>query len=321
MGKILLPLIIWIALVACQPKKEAFDASGSFEADEVIVSSELSGQILTFNVNEGDSLAGGQVVGTIDADNLNLQKEQVEASIQSLSEKTVNVTPQIRLLEDQVSVQQSQLNNLLHERDRIERLVKADAATGKQLDDITAQIDVVRKQINVIRQQVNVQKTTTATQNRSVLSEGKPLQKRAAQLEQQLSKSKIINPVNGTVLTKYAEQGEVISPGKALYKIADLSAITLRAYITAPQLSQVRLNQPVDVLIDNGVKDYKTYNGTITWISSKAEFTPKTIQTKEERANLVYAVKIKVKNDGYLKIGMFGEVRFKNNSNGSSIRS
>src|SRR5919112_807993 len=134
------------------------------------------------------------------------------------------------------------------------------------------------------------------------------------QLQQQLTKSKIINPVSGTVLTKYAEQGEVTSPGKGLYKIADLSTITLRAYVTGSQLSQLRLNQSVNVLVDNSAKDYKTYNGTITWISSKAEFTPKTIQTKEERANLVYAVKIKVKNDGYLKIGMFGEVQFGNDA-------
>jgi HlyD family secretion protein len=319
MRKILILLIIPFLAMACHSNKEVFDASGSFEADEVIVSSELSGQILTFNVHEGDSLTEGQVVGSIDADNLNLQKEQVEASIQSLSQKTVNVTPQVRLLQEQIDVQQSQLNNLLYERGRIERLVKADAATGKQLDDITAQIDLVRKQIAVTQQQINVQKTSTASQNRSILSEGRPLQKRAAQLEQQLSKSKIINPVSGTVLTKYAGQGEITSPGKALYKIADLSTVTLRAYVTGPQLSQIKLNQRVQVLIDNGAKDYKTYTGTITWISPKAEFTPKTIQTKEERANLVYAVKIKVKNDGYLKIGMFGEVRFKNYNDVSSI--
>lgn len=316
MIRIFIPLFAGVFMVACQSKEEAFDASGSFEADEVIVSSEIGGQILTFDVHEGDSLANGQVVGTIDADNLTLQKEQVEASIQSLSEKTVNVAPQIRLLQDQISVQQSQLNNLLHEKARMDRLVKADAATGKQLDDITAQIDMLQKQISVTQQQINVQKTTTATQNRSILSEGKPLQKRAAQLEEQLSKAKIINPTNGHVLTKYAEQGEITSPGKALYKIADLSTITLRSYITGSQLSQVRLNQPVIVLVDNGAKDYKSYSGVITSISTKAEFTPKTIQTKEERANLVYAVKIKVKNDGYLKIGMFGEVQFKKNNNG-----
>ena len=168
-----------ILLQACHPKKEEFDASGSFEADEVIVSSELNGQLLSFNVNEGDSLQQGQVVGSIDADNLALQKEQVEASIQSLSEKTTNVYPQVELLQDQLRVQQSQLNNLLHEKERIERLVRADAATGKQLDDITYQVDVTQKQIEVTRQQIAVQKSNVATQNRSILSEGKPLQKKS----------------------------------------------------------------------------------------------------------------------------------------------
>jgi HlyD family secretion protein len=297
-----------LLLQACHSKKEEFDASGSFEADEVIVSSELNGQLLSFNVNEGDSLQQEQVVGSIDADNLALQKEQVEASIQSLSEKTTNVYPQVELLQDQLRVQQSQLNNLLHEKERIERLVKADAATGKQLDDITYQVDVTRKQMEVTSQQIAVQKSNVATQNRSILSEGKPLQKRAAQLQDQISKSKIINPINGIVITKYAESGEVTGPGKALYKIADLSYLTLRAYVTGAQLSQIKLNQPVAVLIDDGKKDYRKYRGVITWISDKAEFTPKTIQTKEERANLVYATKIKVKNDGYLKIGMYGEV-------------
>jgi HlyD family secretion protein len=312
MRKSFIPFITIILItIACNAKKDEFDASGSFEVDEVIVSSELAGQLLTFNVNEGDSLTQGQVVGSIDADNINLQKEQVEASIQSLSEKTANVTPQVKLLQDQYVVQQSQLDNLQREKERTERLVKADAATGKQLDDINAQIDVIRKQMNVTQQQINVQKTNVAAQNRGILSESKPLQKRAAQLQQQVSKSKIVNPINGIVITKYAEQGEVTSPGKALYKIADMSDMTLRAYVTGAQLSQIKINQPVKVLIDIGAKDYSTYNGTIKWISDKAEFTPKTIQTKEERANLVYAVKIKVKNNGYLKIGMFGEVQLK----------
>ena len=289
-------------------KKDVFDASGSFETDEVIVSSQLNGQLVSFNVNEGDSLSLGQVVGSVDAENISLQKEQVEASIESLSEKTTNVKPQVELLQDQLRVQQTQLNNLLHEKARIERLVKADAATGKQLDDITNQVEVTKKQMEVTRQQIAVQKSNVATQNRSILSESKPLQKRAEQLQEQLSKSKIINPINGTVITKYAERGEVTSAGKALYKIADLSYLTLRAYITGAQLSQIKLNQTVAVLIDNGKNDYRNYKGIITWISDKAEFTPKTIQTKEERANLVYAVKIKVKNDGFLKIGMYGEV-------------
>jgi HlyD family secretion protein len=164
----------------------------------------------------------------------------------------------------------------------------------------------------VTRQQIAVQKTSNSSRNRGVLSESLPMQKQVAQLNDQLSKASIVNPVNGTVLTKYAESGEMTSPGKALYKIADLSEMTLRAYVTGTQLSQIKINQPVKVLVDSGVKEYRTYPGTIKWISDKAEFTPKTIQTKEERANLVYAIKIKVKNDGYLKIGMFGEVELQN---------
>ena len=303
-------LIFLLFLFAyCSSKKNTIDVSGNFEADEVIVSSELNGQLLSFPVEEGDSLTQGQVVGNIEAVRIQLQKEQVEASIQSLVQKTYDVSPQVRLLQDQLKVQQAQMDNLLHERERLQRLIKADAATGKQLDDLNAQIDVANQQMKVTRQQIAVQQNNTATQNRSILSEGKPLQKQAAQLDDQLSKSKIVNPVSGIVLTKYAEQGEITAAGKALYKIADLSEMTLRAYITGTQLSQVKLKQPVTVLVDDGKENYRSYPGVITWISDKAEFTPKTIQTKEERANLVYAIKVKVHNDGYLKIGMYGEVK------------
>jgi HlyD family secretion protein len=207
-------------LVSCKGSTDQFDASGSFEADEVIVSSELSGQILDLAINEGDSLTKGQVVGTIDADNISLQKQQVEATIRSLSEKTSSAAPSITLLENQLAVQQSQLTNLQHEKQRVERLLKADAATGKQLDDINAQIDVTGKQMRVTKQQIAVQKTSTGTQNRSIMSEGLPLRKQAAQLEEQLTKSKITNPINGFVTTRYAEAGEVTAPGKALYKVS-----------------------------------------------------------------------------------------------------
>ena len=304
-----IPVFFLALLPACGSPKESFDATGSFEADEVVVSSQVSGQLVSFTINEGDSLAQGGVVGTVDSTSLTLQKAQVTATIQSLSQKTVNVNPQIQLLQNQLAVQQAQLQSLLHERERTERLVKADAATGKQLDDINAQIDVIHRQMNVTQQQMAVQRTNTAAQNRSILSESGPLQKQAAQVQEQLSKTKIVNPIDGVVLTKYAEQGEVTAPGKALYTIANLSTLTLRAYVTGSQLSQLKLGQPVKVLVDNGTSGYRTYNGTITWLSDKAEFTPKTIQTKEERANLVYAVKIRVKNDGYLKIGMYGEVQ------------
>jgi len=304
-----LSILFLLALgVACNNNGNKSDASGTFEAEEVIVSSELSGKITEFSVQEGALLAKDTVVGLVDATNIALQKQQVEATIEALQQKTLDVNPQVRLLQQQLKVQQSRLDNLLYEKQRVENLVKADAATKKQLDDILAQVDVVQKEMNVTSQQIEVQRTNIGTQNRSILSEGEPLKKRIAQLDDQLQRARIINPVAGTVLTKYAEAGEVTSPGKALYKIADLSYLHLRAYITGSQLPSIKLGQQVKVLIDQGAKKYKEYPGTIVWIADKAEFTPKTIQTKEERANLVYAIKVKVKNDGYLKIGMYGEL-------------
>jgi HlyD family secretion protein len=303
-------LILTIAFVACNGNGEKHDASGTFEADEVIVSSELNGKITELRIEEGSTLPKDSIVGKIDAENVSLQKEQIEASIQALNEKTASSAPQVKLLRDQLQVQESQLSNLMHEKTRIENLLKQDAATGKQLDDINAQVDVVKKQMQVTQQQINVQTNNISTQNRSILSEGKPLAKRAEQLQDQLNKANIVNPIAGTVISKYAEAGEITSVGKALYKIADLSEIKLRAYVSGNQLPIIKLGDKVTVLVDNGADKYKEYAGTITWISDKAEFTPKTIQTKEERANLVYATKIKVKNDGFLKIGMYGEVNF-----------
>jgi HlyD family secretion protein len=297
-------------LISCGNDENNHDASGTFESEEVIVSAEQNGQILSFRVQEGDSLSKGLVVGFIDSTNLVLQKQQVIASIQSLSDKTADVQPQVTLLKDQYAVQQSKLDHLINERDRYERLVRAEAATQKQLDDMNAQVDQLQKEMQVTLQQIKVQESNTGTQNRSIMSESDPLKKQVAQINQQLSKANIINPITGTVLAKYAEEGEVTATGKALYKIADLSSLNLRAYITGVQLPQVKLGQQVKVMVDDGADKYKTYDGTITWISGKAEFTPKTIQTKDERANLVYAIKIKVKNDGYLKIGMYGEVKF-----------
>jgi HlyD family secretion protein len=294
--------------IACAGKDTGADATGTFEADEVIVSSEIPGKLLSFKVEEGAVLAKDSIVGNVDALNISLQKEQIDASINALNDKTADVKPQIRLLEQQMAVQQSQMDNLLQEKNRITALVKADAATTKQLDDINYQITVLGNQMKVTRQQIEVQLNAVATQNRGILSEAKPLSKRAEQLNDQLQRSRIVNPINGIVLTKYAQEGEVTAAGKALYKIADLSTITLRAYLTAVQLPQVKLGQKVKVRVDDGAKKYKDYEGVISWVSDKAEFTPKTIQTKEERANLVYAIKVKVKNDGYLKIGMYGEV-------------
>ncbi|MCR8560797.1 HlyD family efflux transporter periplasmic adaptor subunit [Mucilaginibacter sp. BJC16-A38] len=303
--------LLAIGITACNFNDHLPDASGTFEVDEVIVSSEVPGKIISLNLNEGSVLKKDSVVGVIDSVPLALQKAQVEATINSLHQKTMDVGPQVQMLKDQVAILKTQLANALHEKGRTERLIKADAATTKQLDDWNMQIDVLQKQIAVNEQQIKVQKTTTGTQNSTVLSEYKPLRKSVAQIDDQLKRTNITNPVNGTVLTKYAMAGEVTAAGKALYKIGDLSVITLRAYITGTQIAQVKLNQRVKVLVDSTSSTYRNYPGIITWISDKAEFTPKTIQTKDERANLVYAIKIHVKNDGNLKIGMYGEVKFK----------
>ncbi|MDQ6903072.1 MAG: HlyD family efflux transporter periplasmic adaptor subunit [Bacteroidota bacterium] len=310
MNSKILIAVFFISLAGCNNNKHEFDTTGTFEVTDVVVSAEVPGRILSLNIREGDSIPKGKIVGEIDSTNFILQKQQVQASIQALSERKSNVNPQVDLLEKQMAVQQSQLQNLLHEKTRFENLLQQDAATGKQVDDIKAAIDVARKQLAVTQQQVSVQRNNISTQNRGIMSEKKPMEKSIAQINDQISKANITNPISGTVIIKYAETGELTSAGKALYDIADLSQMTLRAYISGTQLSQVKLNQHVQVLVDNGADTYTKMDGVITWISDKAEFTPKTIQTKDERANLVYAIKILVKNDGYLKIGMYGEVNF-----------
>ncbi|MEO5890501.1 MAG: HlyD family efflux transporter periplasmic adaptor subunit [Ferruginibacter sp.] len=316
-----LPLILFFA---CNSGNARYDATGTFEADEIIVSSEANGKILRLDVEEGSILIKDSVVGNIDPSAIQLQKEQATSAVDALKQKTNDPSPQIGILQSQtiaqkqqIAVQEEQLKTLLIEQQRYKNLVAANASPAKQLDDITGQVNVLKEQIiasksqlAVLQSQINAQRQSVAIQNRGILSETNPMEKRVAQFQDQLNKTKIINPVNGTVLTKYADANEYTITGKAIYKIADLSIMKLRAYLTGDQLAQVKLNQPVKVLVDDGKGQYREMAGTITWISDKAEFTPKTIQTKEERANLVYAVKINVKNDGYLKIGMYGEVVF-----------
>jgi HlyD family secretion protein len=299
-----------ILLAACNQNKIQTDASGVFESDEVIVSAEQNGKLLSFPIREGDTLRRGAVAGQIDMSNTILQKQQVQATIEALRKKTTNPLPQTELVKKQLAVQESQLAQQQRERTRTANLLKADAATQKQLDDIDAQIDQLQKQIAVSRQQIALDNSNIATQNRTIFSEQDPLEKSVAQIQDQINKGQIINPLSGTVLTKYALQGEMTTTGKALYKIANLDTLTLRAYVTNAQLTAVKLGQTVKVYTDEGAKNYKEYAGQVSWISDKSEFTPKTIQTKDERANLVYAVKIRVKNDGYLKLGMYGEVKF-----------
>lgn len=281
---------------ACNDNKVSFDASGSFEAEERIISSEATGTIKQFELEEGQMLQSGQTVGYIDSTQLYLKKKQLLAQTKATASRKPNVSAQLAAL-------QSQLATAQKEKVRITNLVNGDAAPQKQLDDINAQIDVLKKQIEA-------QKSSLDISTESINSDVLPLQVQVEQLNDQLAKCKIINPANGTVLTKYAEANEMTATGKPLYKIADLSNIILRAYITGDQLTQVKLNQTVKVLTDDGKGGYKETEGTISWINDKAEFTPKTIQTKNERANMVYAIKVKVKNDGTYKIGMYGEIKF-----------
>lgn len=310
MKKYIYLLLTLTFLNSCKNDTDNFDASGTFEADDVIVSSETSGRIVAFQAEEGVQLQQGQIAVIIDTTTLKLQAEQLSASIGALQEKTTDINPYIRTLEQQMVVQQTQLQAAERERNRMAKLVKEDAATAKQLDDMETQVSLAREQLVLTARQLDQQKNSIQTQNRSILSEQLPLEKKIAQVNDQLNKASISNPVTGTVLTKYAEAGEVTAPGKALYKIADLSTMTLRAYISGDQLSLVKLGQKVKVFTDKGEDEYKEIEGTLTWISDKAEFTPKTIQTKDERAHLVYAIKIKTKNDGSIKLGMYAEIKF-----------
>lgn len=285
-----------ITLGACSNGDNQFDATGNFEAEEVIVSAEALGKILQFNVEEGQTLKAHEIVGYVDTLQLYLKKKQLESSVNAVLASQPNASTQLATI-------QEQLITAKKERDRFERLLKADAATQKQVDDINAQIALLEKQYNALQSTLN-------TTNQSLQSEVIPIKIQIEQIEDMIHKSVITNPIAGTVLVKYAEQDEVTGPGKGLYKIADLSTIILRAYISGNQLSSVKLGQKVEVMVDDIDEAFKKYEGETVWISDKAEFTPKTIQTKEERANLVYAIKIKVKNDGFLKIGMYGEVKF-----------
>lgn len=311
------------ATASCNNKKNNFDATGSFEAEEVIVSAEQSGKIIQFNVEEGQVLDSNATIGQIDVTALNIQKEQTKASVNAISEKVNNAAPQIDILQSQIITQKAQIQTLKQqltvlnkEVNRTQNLVNADAATQKQLDDLTGQQSILQKQIAAAQDQIGVlnsqivsARSNVNIQNRGILSELNPAKKRIDILDEQISRGQIKNLYAGTVLTKYAMAGEYTSIGKPLYKIADLSTITLRAYLTGNQLPNVKLNQKVKVHTDDGKGGFKETEGNIIWINDKAEFTPKTIQTKDERANLVYAIKVKVKNDGTYKIGMYGEIK------------
>lgn len=294
MKKVMIACLLTTLLAACQEEEERADAYGTFEAREVIVAAETAGKIMDLSVEEGMSLTAAQPVGLIDTTGLHLQREQLLASIRAVRNKTKDAAPDIAVLEEQ-------LRNLEREKKRTEALLKDKAATPKQLDDIEGQIEVVREQIDRAG-------ALTKTANRGILAEIEPLQAQVRLIEDQIRKCYLHNPIDGTVLVKLAEPAEIAHTGKPLYKIADLREMTLRAYVSGSQLPHVKLGQPVTVLIDENESENQSFEGTISWISDEAEFTPKIVQTKEERVNLVYAIKVRVPNDGSLKIGMPGEV-------------
>lgn len=286
---------IILLLTACGKGNGDYDASGVFETTEVIVSAEANGKIMQLNFIEGQQVEQGKPLGYIDTVQLYLKKMQLLTNTNAIKSGRVDIPRQIAAIKQQIATQKN-------EQKRFTNLVKANAANQKQLDDINAQILVLERQLTA-------QTELLENSNKNISEQSSGLGVQVAQINDQIQKSIISSPINGTILSKYAEQGELATQGRALFKVGDIEHMFLRAYITASQLTQVKIGQVVKVYADFGEKEMKEYSGTITWISDKSEFTPKTIQTRDERANLVYAVKVAVKNDGYLKYGMYGELK------------
>ena len=282
-------------LAAACGRNGDFDATGTFEATEVVVSAEAAGRILRFDAEEGNRLEAGRQVGAIDTVQLYLQKLQLERQRASVVSNRPDIAKQVASLREQIAKQQT-------ERRRVENLLRDGAATTKQLDDIDAQIKVLDGQLEA-------QLSTLRNNAASIDENSSSIELQIARIEDQLAKCRIASPVAGTVLAKYSEAGELASVGRPLMKVADLDRIYLRAYFTSDQLAALKLGQEVTVTADFGGDSRIDYPGRIVWIASESEFTPKTIQTRDSRANLVYAVKIAVENDGRLKIGLYGEVK------------
>ena len=298
-----------LTLVACSGTGDRYDATGTFETTEVVVSAEASGRLLCMDVEEGMKLEAGQAVGQVDTVQLYLKKLQLEASARSVSDQR----PDIR---KQIAATQEQIRQAERERDRVKRLLEADAANRKQLDDAESLLQVLRKQLAA-------QNSSLQNSDRSLSWQSSSVDIQVAQVDDQLAKCRVCAPVAGTVLAQYAEApvagtvlaqyaeaGEFVAPGTPLFRLGDMERMYLRAYVTGEQLAEVRLGQTVTVVADYGGGQQREYEGQVTWISDTSEFTPKNILTRDERANLVYAVKVAVRNDGGLKIGMYGGLRF-----------
>lgn len=315
---------VLLLLVACGNKEKEYDATGTFEATEVTVSAKSTGELQRFDVTEGQEIDQNVVVGTIDAYQLKLQRQQLENTKEQLkaNKKQLNATrgatnsKQLDL-EKQVASIRQQIANAQRERQRYNELVNDGAVPRKQLDDINYQIKVLEKQLAATQEQIrsnnaslNEQSQGITAQMEGIDAQQLTVESQKAQLDDQIANSDIKTPITGSVLEKYVERGEYVTVGKPLFKMADTQNMFIRAYVTSAQLKDIKVGQQVKVFADYGNGQKKSYDGTVTWISSRSEFTPKTILTDDERADLVYAVKIAFKNDGYVKIGMYGEVKF-----------
>ena len=296
MKRIFICGVVMLLAFACG-RDEDFDAMGTFEATEVTVSAEAAGRILDFSIEEGDTLSTYAQVGVIDTVQLYLQKLQLERQRASLKANRPDIAKQVASLQEQIDKQRT-------ERRRVENLLKDNAATTKQLDDIDAQL-------NLLNRQLEARLSTLWNDAASIDENVSSIDVQIAQVEDKLLKCRIVSPIGGTVLAKYAETGELASVGRPLFKIADMNRIYLRAYFTSDQLADLQIGRNMTITADFGGDKQYDYPGRIVWIASESEFTPKTVQTRDTRANLVYAVKIAVENDGRLKLGMYGEVRLR----------
>ncbi|MBR4926576.1 MAG: HlyD family efflux transporter periplasmic adaptor subunit [Prevotella sp.] len=296
MKKTLIIVCMATLLAACNSNKKEYDATGTFEATETTVSAEQSGTLLNFALEEGDDVEAGQEIGLIDTTQIWLKIRQATATKAVYQSQKPD-------LQKQIAVTRQQLAKAKTEQQRYRELVNDGAAPAKMLDDATSQVQVLQRQLDA-------QVSTLNTQLSTLNSQMSATDVQTSQLRDQLQKCHIKSPATGTVLEKYVERGEFVSPGKPLFKMGEVKQMFLRAYVTSAQLQNIKIGQAVKVFADYGNGQKKEYDGTISWISSRSEFTPKTIVTDDERADLVYAVKIAVKNDGYIKIGMYGEVKW-----------
>ena len=292
---ILIPAVVAIMLTACGNKDAEYDASGVFETTEVIVSAKGTGEIKFLNIEEGLQVKAKQTLGELDMTQLVLKKHQLNAGKDAATSRKLCTARQVASLRQQIA-------NLQTEQVRFKALLKDGAATQKQVDDIGYQIATLQKKLAAADEQVS-------TSNRSIDGQAEGFDAQIGQVDDLMRQAIISSPIDGVILSKYAEPGEYAVPGRALFKVADVSEMKLRAYITAEQLNGLKIGQKVKVYADQGADGRKEYDGTVSWISSEAEFTPKTIQTRDERSNLVYAIKVAVKNDGLIKRGMYGDVK------------